>query len=76
MSLFETKPVSQIIKESSSGAHQMKRTLGPLQLIALGIGAVIGSGLFSLTGITAAQNSGPAVALSLVIAAVGCAFAG
>jgi APA family basic amino acid/polyamine antiporter len=76
MSLFETKPVSQIIAESSSGAHQMKRTLGPLQLIALGIGAVIGSGLFSLTGITAAQNSGPAVALSLVIAAVGCAFAG
>ncbi len=76
MSLFETKPISRIIAESSSGAHQMKRTLGPLQLIALGIGAVIGSGLFSLTGITAAQNSGPAVALSLVIAAVGCAFAG
>src|SRR5580658_8767302 len=76
MSLFETKSVSRIIAESTGGQHQMKRTLGPVQLIALGIGAIIGSGLFSLTGITAAQNSGPAVAVSMAIAAIGCAFAG
>jgi len=76
MSLFTTKSVSRIMSESESGAHQLQRTLGPLQLIALGIGAIIGAGLFSLTGVAAAQNSGPAVALSMVIAAVGCAFAG
>jgi basic amino acid/polyamine antiporter, APA family len=76
MSLFETKSVSRIIAESTGGPHQMRRTLGPVQLIALGIGAIIGSGLFSLTGVTAAQNSGPAVAVSMAIAAIGCAFAG
>src|SRR5580698_6261417 len=75
-SLFATKSVEYIIAESEGGKVHLKRTLGPLQLIALGIGAIIGSGLFSLTGITAAQNSGPAVALSMAIAAIGCAFAG
>ena len=64
------------MSESEGGAHQLKRTLGAVQLIALGIGAIIGAGLFSLTGLAAAQNSGPAVTLSMVIAAVGCAFAG
>ena len=48
----------------------------PVNLIALGIGAIIGAGLFSLTGLAAAQNAGPAVALSMVVAAIGCAFAG
>lgn len=59
-----------------SGAESLKRTLGATQLVALGIGAIIGAGLFSLTGIAASQNAGPAVVLSFVIAAVGCAFAG
>src|SRR6185295_10644638 len=45
-------------------------------LVALGIGAIIGAGLFSLTGLAAAQNSGPAVTISMIIAALGCAFAG
>ncbi|HEV3198109.1 MAG TPA: amino acid permease [Bryobacteraceae bacterium] len=76
MSLFATKSVDRIMSESASGEHQLKRTLGAAQLIALGIGAIIGAGLFSLTGVAAAQNSGPAVALSMVIAAIGCAFAG
>ena len=62
--------------ESEAGEHKLKRTLGPTNLIALGIGAIIGAGLFSLTGVAAALNSGPAVALSMVIAAIGCAFAG
>src|SRR6266851_4761597 len=76
MSLFATKSVSRILSDSEAGAHHLKRTLGPLQLVALGIGAIIGAGLFSLTGVAAAQNSGPAVTLSMVVAAIGCAFAG
>src|SRR5918996_1135697 len=75
MSLFATKPLSRILAESE-GEHALKRTLGPTQLVALGIGAIIGAGLFSLTGIAAANHAGPAVLLSFVLAAVGCAFAG
>lgn len=59
-----------------SGADTLKRTLGPAQLVALGIGAIIGAGLFSLTGIAASQNAGPAVVLSFIVGAIGCAFAG
>lgn len=59
-----------------AGTDALKRTLGPTQLVALGIGAIIGAGLFSLTGIAASTNAGPAVVLSFVLAAVGCAFAG
>jgi APA family basic amino acid/polyamine antiporter len=76
MSLFATKSVSYIIAESESGKHHLKRTLGPGNLIALGIGAIIGAGLFSLTGIAAAQNAGPAVTISMIVAAIGCALAG
>jgi APA family basic amino acid/polyamine antiporter len=76
MSLFATKSVSYIISESESGKHHLKRTLGPGNLIALGIGAIIGAGLFSLTGVAAAQNAGPAVTISMIVAAIGCALAG
>ena len=76
MSLFATKSVSYILAESKSGKHQLAKTLGPVNLVALGIGAIIGAGLFSLTGIAAAENAGPAVVLSFVVAAIGCAFAG
>src|SRR5271157_4891579 len=76
MSLFATKSVSYIISESEGGKHHLKRTLGPGNLIALGIGAIIGAGLFSLTGVAAAQNAGPAVAISMIVAAIGCALAG
>ena len=75
MSLFATKPLSRIMAESE-GEHSLKRTLGPVQLVALGIGAIIGAGLFSLTGIAAANHAGPAVVLAFVLAAFGCAFAG
>src|ERR671913_683667 len=75
MNLFATKPLSRILAESE-GEHALKRTLGPVQLVALGIGAIIGAGLFSLTGIAAANHAGPAVVLSFVVAAIGCAFAG
>src|SRR5918996_4995486 len=75
MNLFATKPLKRIIAESE-GEHALKRTLGPVQLVALGIGAIIGAGLFSLTGIAAANYAGPGVVLSFIVAAIGCAFAG
>jgi APA family basic amino acid/polyamine antiporter len=76
MSLMATKSLSRIMAESEAGEHKLKRTLGPMNLVALGIGAIIGAGLFSLTGIAAAEHAGPAIALSFLIAAIGCAFAG
>lgn len=75
MSLFAVKPLSRILSEAE-GEHALKRTLGPLQLVLLGIGAIIGAGLFSLTGIAASQHAGPAVVLSFVLCGIGCAFAG
>src|SRR3954467_14364742 len=76
MSLFATKSLERIKAESEGGEHHLKKTLGPVNLVALGIGAIIGAGLFSLTGIAAADHAGPAVVLSFVVAAIGCAFAG
>jgi APA family basic amino acid/polyamine antiporter len=73
-SLFQRKTISELHAEAEG--HALKRALGPGNLIALGIGAIIGAGLFSLTGLAAAQNAGPAVAISMVVAAIGCAFAG
>ena len=75
MNLFATKPLSRIMAEAE-GEHSLERSLGPAQLVALGIGAIIGAGLFSLTGIAAANHAGPAVVLAFVLAAFGCAFAG
>lgn len=65
-----------LIAEAADSEKGLKRTLTSWSLIGLGIGAIIGAGLFSLTGIAAAENAGPAVTLSFAIAAVGCAFAG
>ncbi|HYW45214.1 MAG TPA: amino acid permease [Bryobacteraceae bacterium] len=76
MGLFEKKSLDKIIAESEGGQHHLKKTLGPVNLVALGIGAIIGAGLFSLTGIAAADHAGPAVVISFVVAAIGCAFAG
>jgi APA family basic amino acid/polyamine antiporter len=76
MSLFVTKPIAKIKAEGEDTEHSLRRTLGPTSLIALGIGAIIGAGLFSLTGIAAAENAGPGIVLSFLVAALGCAFAG
>ncbi|MGA2133286.1 MAG: amino acid permease [Bryobacteraceae bacterium] len=76
MNLTATKSFERIKAEAEDSEHSLKRTLGPVNLVALGIGAIIGAGLFSLTGIAAAENAGPAVVLSFVVAALGCAFAG
>lgn len=59
---------------AQTGSGTLKRSLGALNLVAIGVGVIIGAGLFSLTGIAAANNAGPAVTLSFIIAAVGCAF--
>ena len=61
---------------SLSNTQGLKRVLGPGSLVALGVGATIGAGLFSLTGIAAAENAGPAVVISFIIAAIACGFAG
>ncbi|MBF0512256.1 MAG: amino acid permease [Candidatus Omnitrophica bacterium] len=76
MNLFIKKPIHQLIESADGGEYRLKRSLGALNLVSLGIGAIIGAGLFSLTGIAAAENAGPAVVLSFMVAAVGCAFAG
>ena len=72
-----TKPLEMIMEESSeSGEHSLKRALGVTNLITLGIGAIIGAGIFVLTGAAAAQYAGPAIVLSFVLAGIACAFAG
>ena len=62
--------------EAADSEKGLKKTLGPWSLIALGIGAIIGAGLFSITGMAAANNAGPAITISFIVAGVGCAFAG
>jgi APA family basic amino acid/polyamine antiporter len=75
--LMRVKPMSMLSQEAGEeGAHTLKRSLGALNLITLGIGAVIGAGIFTLTGQAAALHAGPAVALSFVLAGITCAFAG
>jgi APA family basic amino acid/polyamine antiporter len=76
MSLFARKTVERIQRDADQGEHTLHRTLNATQLVALGIGAIIGAGLFSLTGIAAAENAGPAVVISFIVAAVACALAG
>ncbi|MCC6287372.1 MAG: amino acid permease [Chitinophagaceae bacterium] len=77
MSLFAKKPLAGLIAEAEeTGSHSLKRTLGPWALVALGIGAIIGAGLFSITGGAAANQAGPAITISFIVAALGCAFAG
>ncbi len=76
MSIWKTKPLHQLLVEATESEKGLKRTLSSRALVALGIGAIIGAGLFSLTGIAAAENAGPAVTISFILAAVGCAFAG
>lgn len=77
MSLFIRKPMATLMNEAAeTGSHTLKRTLGPRSLVALGIGAIIGAGLFSITGLAAANNAGPAITISFIVAALGCGFAG
>src|SRR5256714_7521390 len=74
MPFFTRKSLADLQAEAERGL--LKRSLGPLNLTALGIGSIIGTGIFVLTGTAASQNAGPALVLSMIISAVGCAFAG
>src|SRR5690625_1944900 len=77
MSLFVKKSIPQLLKEAEeSGEGTLKRTLSATSLVALGIGAIVGAGLFSITGLAAANYAGPGIMISFVIAAVGCGLAG
>jgi APA family basic amino acid/polyamine antiporter len=75
--LFATKSLDRLMTEAGeSGEHTLKRALGPVNLITLGIGAIIGAGIFVLTGSAAANYAGPAIVLSFVLAGIACLFAG
>src|SRR5437667_6624969 len=77
MSLVATKPIATLRAEAeATGEHALTRALGPLNLVTLGIGAVIGAGIFVITGQVAALYAGPAVPLSMILVGVACAFAG
>jgi basic amino acid/polyamine antiporter, APA family len=74
--LLAKKPISLLLAEAQeTGAHSLKRTLGPFQLTALGVGAIIGAGIFVLSGL-GAHYAGPGLMLSFVLSGLGCAFAG
>src|SRR5213596_971665 len=75
--LFAKKPVDRLMEEAREvGEHSLKRSLGPVNLVALGIGAIIGAGLFVRTAAAIADRAGPSVVLAFVVAGLGCAFAG
>src|SRR5262245_33278692 len=75
--LFGKKPLDMLLKEAGeTGEHSLKRALGPVNLVTLGIGAIIGAGIFVLTGSAAALYAGPAIVLSYMLAGLGCVFAG
>jgi APA family basic amino acid/polyamine antiporter len=76
MKLFVKKSLAQLMASPEEGGTTLKRTLGAGNLIALGIGAIIGAGLFVRTAAAAGAHAGPAVTISFIVAAVGCAFAG
>ena len=72
--LLSKKPLNELYAEAERGA--LRRSLGPLNLTTLGIGSIIGTGIFVLTGTAASQNAGPGLLFSMIISAVGCAFSG
>ena len=76
MSLFRRKTLSSLLAQAADSEKSLKRTLGPWNLIALGIGAIIGAGLFVRTAAAAGGHAGAAVTISFIVASIGCAFAG
>ena len=72
--LFARKDLDTLLAEMA-GEHQLRRVLGPVSLTSLGIGCIIGAGIFVLTGMAAADDGGPAITVSFAVAAVGCALA-
>src|SRR5512137_1473138 len=73
--LLKTKSIEQLLGDVEHGGKKLKRSLGPLDLTLLGIGAIIGTGIFVLTGTAAANQAGPAITMSYVLAGLACGFA-
>src|SRR5882762_3888939 len=74
--LFAKKPLERLMTEAQEvGEHCLKRSLGPVKLVLLGIGALIGAGLFVRTAAAIADRAGPSVVLAFIVAGMGCAFA-
>jgi APA family basic amino acid/polyamine antiporter len=76
MNLFRTKSIEQSIRDTDDPDHKLRKDLGALDLTVFGVGVIIGAGIFVLTGTVAASNSGPALALSFLVAALACGLAG
>jgi APA family basic amino acid/polyamine antiporter len=76
MSIWKRKPLNLLLEEATESEKGLKKTLTAGGLVALGVGAIIGAGLFSITGLAAATNAGPAITISFLVAAFGCIFAG
>src|SRR3989440_365677 len=75
--LFAKKPLDRLMKEAQEiGEHSLKRSLGPINLVALGIGGIIGAGLFVRTAAAIADRAGPSVVIAFIVAGIGCTFAG
>jgi basic amino acid/polyamine antiporter, APA family len=75
--LFARKPLERLMEEAQEvGEHSLKRSLGPVNLVALGIGGIIGAGLFVRTAAAIADRAGPSVVLAFIVAGIGCTFAG
>src|SRR5882762_1128456 len=72
--LFARKPL-QLLLDEMAGDHRLRRVLGPFSLTALGVGAIIGTGIFVLTGVAAHDKTGPALMLSFVVSGIACIFA-
>src|SRR5215210_61837 len=75
MGIMRTKPVDQAIRDTEEPEFQLRKALGPLDVTVLGIGVIIGTGLFVLTGVAAANFAGPAISLSYVLSGIACALA-
>jgi len=90
-SLFRTKSIDQLLRDAhapevgvhtpdvvarATGEHTLRRTLGPWSLVSLGIGGIIGAGIFVRTAAAIAERAGPSVTLAFIVAGIGCAFAG
>jgi basic amino acid/polyamine antiporter, APA family len=75
MGIMRTKSIEQSIRDTEEPEHQLKKALGPIDLLVFGIGVIIGTGIFVLTGVAAATYAGPAISLSFVFSGVACALA-
>lgn len=75
MEFFRRKPVSLLLRQSKEEGKSLKKTMGALNLTALGVGAIIGTGIFVLTGVAAANYAGPALILSFIISGVAAGLA-